>query len=70
VWDLPDLVAGASGVITIYGTVHSPLPPGWAIVNRATIATTDQETDLGNNSSLAIVGGYRVYLPLVFRNSQ
>ena len=70
VWDLPDLVAGASGIISIYGTINSPLPPGWAIVNWATIATSDQETDLGNNSSVAIVGGYRVYLPLVLRNSQ
>jgi len=70
VWDLPDLAAGASGVITIYGTIDSPLPPGWTIVNWATIATSDQETDLGNNSSVAIVGGYRVYLPLVLRNSQ
>jgi uncharacterized repeat protein (TIGR01451 family) len=68
VWDLPDLTASASGVVTIYGTITDTLPTGWAIVNWATIATTDQDTDLDNNSSIVIVGGQRVYLPLVMRN--
>jgi len=70
VWDLPDLVVGASGVITVYGTISDSLPTNFAIWNTATISTDDEESDSDNNSSTALVGRHRIYLPLVLRNSQ
>ena len=68
VWDLPDLAASASGVITVYGTIDPSLSPGFVITNAATIGSSSADTDASNNSSMAIIGGYRVYLPLVFNN--
>lgn len=68
IWSLPDLVPGATGVITINGTIDSPLPTDWAIINSATIACDSAQDDPDNNCSTVIVGGQRVYLPLVLRN--
>jgi uncharacterized repeat protein (TIGR01451 family) len=67
VWDLPDLAIGASGVITVYGTLDPSLPAGFAIVNAAMIGTADEDSNLGNNSSSVVVGGHRIYLPLILR---
>jgi uncharacterized repeat protein (TIGR01451 family) len=68
VWDLPDLSPTASGVITIYGTISSTLPSDYAIWNTATISTEDDESSTSNNSSTALVGGNRVFMPLVLKN--
>lgn len=70
VWDLPDLSASASGVISVYGTVDPTLPSVFSIWNTATISTGDEETNDSNNSSTALIGGTHVYLPVVLRNSQ
>jgi uncharacterized repeat protein (TIGR01451 family) len=67
VWDLPDLAAGASGQIEIYGTINPALPYGWSIANNASISTTDQEENEDNNSSGAVLGGDQNYLPLVLQ---
>ena len=69
VWDLPDLAVDVSGVITIYGTIDSSLPAGFAIVNTAVIDTDDEDSNLNNNSSSVLVGGQRVYLPLIMRGA-
>ena len=68
VWDLPDLLPTASGVITIYGTISSTLPSDYAIWNTATISTEDDESSTSNNSSTALVGGNRIFMPLVLKN--
>jgi len=68
VWDLPDLVASVSGVITVYGTISDSLPTDFAIWNTASISTDGEESDINNNSSTVLVGGYRSHLPLVLRN--
>jgi uncharacterized repeat protein (TIGR01451 family) len=69
VWDLPNLATGTSGTISVYGTVDSSLPSNFTIWNTAYIGTSDAELSTTNNSSTAVVGGYRVYLPLVVRNN-
>ncbi len=68
VWNLPDLPGGASGVITIYGTVNSALPADFAIWNTAVIGSDGNDADSSNNTSTALVGGHKVYLPLVLRS--
>jgi uncharacterized repeat protein (TIGR01451 family) len=67
VWDLPDLAVDVSGVITIYGILDPSLPTDFAFVNKAVIGTADEDSDLSNNSSSTIVGGRRIYLPLIMR---
>jgi uncharacterized repeat protein (TIGR01451 family) len=66
VWDLSDLAPGASGIITIFGTIDPALPADFAIVNTASIGSL--ETGSNSHSSTAIVGGTRIYLPIIFRN--
>jgi len=69
VWELPNLAANASGVITVYGTISHTMPiTGFAIWNTASIGTADTEEDTNNNRSTVLVGGYRVYLPLVLNS--
>ncbi len=68
VWDLPDLAANASEVITIYGTIRATLPTTFTIWNTASISTDDTEESTNNNSSTALVGGHRVYLPLILND--
>lgn len=68
-WDLPDLMGGASGVITIYGTISPTMPiTGMAIWNTAIVSSDGDDSNTANNSSTALIGGERVYLPLVMRN--
>jgi uncharacterized repeat protein (TIGR01451 family) len=64
VWDLPDLAAGASGTINVSGTISPGITAHMLIVNQASISS-DEDSDTGNNSSLASVGGYKNYLPIV-----
>lgn len=68
-WDLPDMPANASGTITISGRIKPSLPPDFAIVNTATISAREQEINEHNNTSVAIVGGVRIYTPTVFKGS-
>jgi len=69
VWELPDMASDASGVITIYGTISHTMPiTNLAIWNTASISTDDTEESTNNNSSTALVGGHRVYLPLILNN--
>lgn len=69
IWDLPDLPADASGVITVSGTIRNSLSEGFIISNSASIGTPDVELSTTNNSSSAIVGGTRTYLPVVLKNN-
>jgi uncharacterized repeat protein (TIGR01451 family) len=69
VWDLPDLAPGAAGTLTIFGTINPGLSAQFAIVNQASVATADQESDESNNVSAAIIGGWLDYLPLVVKNA-
>jgi uncharacterized repeat protein (TIGR01451 family) len=70
VWDLPDLDPGAAGTISVQGTINPGLGPDFVLINRASIRTADQETDESNNSAEVVIGGERLYLPLVLRNDQ
>ncbi len=63
-WNLASLAAGASGTITINGKLSASLPKGWVFFNTATI-TAPNDSDSSNNSSRVIVGGKKVYLPLI-----
>jgi uncharacterized repeat protein (TIGR01451 family) len=67
VWSLPDLDPGASGVITVSGTIAASLPDDYVLWNRTTIAAGEAESKLGNNESAALVGGHRVYLPVALK---
>lgn len=67
IWDLPNLAAGASGTITIYGTVNPALPSDYTIVNQASIGANEPDADTANNISALILGGVRVYLPLLLK---
>ncbi len=68
-WDLPDLTGGESGVITIYGTISPTMPiTGMAIWNTAIVSSDGDDSNIANNTSTALIGGERVYLPLVMRN--
>jgi uncharacterized repeat protein (TIGR01451 family) len=63
-WDVEPLLAGESGTITITGWIDPGLPEDFALVNRASIS--DPMDDFpGNNVSVVIIGGEKVYLPLV-----
>ena len=66
IWDLPDLAAGAAGTITINGALDANLPDDFALVNTATISTAAEETTVANNAAVIILGGKRVYLPLIY----
>ncbi|MBU0705354.1 MAG: DUF11 domain-containing protein [Chloroflexi bacterium] len=68
VWSLPDLAPGASGVITVYGKINGSLSPDFAIWNTASVGTSSSEAETINNSSTVLIGGWRIYLPLVIRN--
>jgi len=63
-WNLTSLAAGASGTVTINGTLSASLPEGWVFFNTATI-TAPNDGDSSNNSSRVIVGGKKVYLPMI-----
>ncbi len=63
-WNVEQLSAGESGVITIYGWIAPTAT--FPFVNIATIADAGDHTP-DNNTGLAIVGGYELYLPLAMR---
>jgi uncharacterized repeat protein (TIGR01451 family) len=69
-WELPDMPANASGTITISGRIKPSLPQDFVIVNTATISAREQETEERNNTSTVIVGGERIYTPIVFKGSR
>jgi uncharacterized repeat protein (TIGR01451 family) len=67
VWDLPDLSPGASGDITINGTINPALPTDFTFTNLATISTSSPETTVSNNSSRTVVNPQTVFLPVVYK---
>jgi len=70
VWDVADLAPGAGGVLTITATVDAAYTG--ALTNTASIATSSFESDADHNSDqlvTQITRSYRVYLPLVIRQS-
>ncbi|RME47806.1 MAG: DUF11 domain-containing protein, partial [Caldilineae bacterium] len=64
-WDLPDLAVGASGVITVHGTLDPTLPLTFTLVSRASIGAQERETNTSNNTGVVVLGGKRVYLPVI-----
>jgi uncharacterized repeat protein (TIGR01451 family) len=67
VWDLPDLPPGASGEITISGTINPALPPDFTFPNVATINTSSPETEVDNNTSRVAVNQQTIYLTTVYK---
>ena len=70
-WQLEPLGAGASGVITISGwitrgTGGDPATTIFPFVNTATVSDPEDDKP-DNNISSVIVGGRKVYLPLLLR---
>ena len=63
-WNLAALAAGASGTITINGKLSTGLPKGWVFINTATI-TAPNDSNSSNNTSRVVVGGKKIYLPMV-----
>ncbi len=68
VWNLPDLPVGAAGTITLTGVLSFTPQAVLAVVNQVHISTTSVEMDYNNNSALVILGGAKLYLPLIMRN--
>jgi uncharacterized repeat protein (TIGR01451 family) len=68
VWHVEPLGAGEGGVITIYGWIDPDLEDGFSFVNMATISDPEDATPGNNTSNVTVVlGGYRLYLPVVMR---
>ena len=67
VWTLSDLAPEESGIITVSGIINPKLPSDFAIVNVASIKALEAENNLHNNTSSVIVGGVRVYLPIMMK---
>ncbi|HQE99969.1 MAG TPA: DUF11 domain-containing protein, partial [Anaerolineae bacterium] len=70
VWDVTDLAPGAGGVLTLTATVDAAY--AGTLTNTASIATSSFESDADHNSDqlvTQITRSYRVYLPLVIRQS-
>lgn len=67
VWDLNNLASGAAGVITVTGQINPALPADFAIVNSASIGSA--QTGPNSSSSVAIIGGTRIYLPAILRSN-
>lgn len=70
VWDVTDLAPGAGGILTLTATVDAAY--AGALTNTASIATSSLESDADHNSDqlvTQITRSYRVYLPLVIRQS-
>ncbi|MBN1920286.1 MAG: DUF11 domain-containing protein [Anaerolineae bacterium] len=69
VWDVVDLVPGASGIITITATVDGAFTG--MLINTATIATSGLDGNPSNNSvqvsTQVTQPDYKIYLPLVIR---
>ena len=70
VWELPDLEAGAAGVITVTGIINPGLPSGFSIWNTVEIDTSTFEPVTDNNQSTALVGGYYLALPFLVQRVQ
>ena len=68
-WELPDLQPGATGVITIYGTIDSGLPDDYATWNTAAIESELGDMNASDNQSTVLVGGYRTYLSAVLKSN-
>ena len=69
-WDVTDLAPGAGGVLTLTATVDAAY--AGTLTNTAGIATSNFESDADHNSDqlvTQITRSYRVYLPLVVRQS-
>ena len=64
-WTLPDLAANESVVITISATLDPALLPDFTLTNVASVSSAVSELSNINNTSIAVVGGQRIYLPVV-----
>lgn len=67
-WTLPDLAPGQEIFITISGTIDPALPPDFGFTNTARVTSSGPELSDSNNISTAIVGGRRLYLPIIMRS--
>lgn len=67
VWNVQPLAPGEGGVITITGWISPDLPSPFPLTNWATIWDPEDGTP-DDNTDLAIVNGYTVYLPVTLRS--
>jgi hypothetical protein len=68
-WSLPDLALGASGVITVYGTLDAGLPSDYAVWTTVTTVAGSGDQSPADNQASALLGGHRAFLPLVVRTT-
>jgi uncharacterized repeat protein (TIGR01451 family) len=64
-WQLPDMDVGATGVITVYGTINPGLPSDYTLWNTAETDTATYEAVGDNNWSIVQVGGEHLMIPLL-----
>ncbi len=69
-WSLPDLPPNYSGVITVYGTLDPSLPDLFMVVNEAVIGPPGDDLTPYDNTSIAVVGGVKTFLPLVAKGNK
>lgn len=67
VWSAETLGIGKGGVITIYGQIDPDLPDEFGFANYASISAS-QDFIASNNTSSVLVGGLKVFLPVVLKN--
>jgi len=68
VWAVEPLGIGQGGAITITGWIDPGRASGFAFSNMAAITDPEDATPGNNNSTaVVVVGGYKVYLPLVMK---
>jgi uncharacterized repeat protein (TIGR01451 family) len=67
VWRLDVMEVGASGAITVSGTLDPALAGEFIIVNTASVSARERELNTANNSATITIGGRRDYMPLAIK---
>lgn len=69
VWNVQNLAPGASGIITVTGTIKADVPHGTRFVNTALIGGSTEESDPDDNSSSVwvLVPLQIIFLPVIIK---
>jgi uncharacterized repeat protein (TIGR01451 family) len=69
VWDLPDLVPGATVALTVTGHYSDTLAPGTALLLTAQVETASPQASIAETRANLLLGAWHeIYLPLVRLN--